>query len=106
VTQRALLRDLLVGLPRVERLGTPVGVAAGGCATLERVSGTGLDVRIMAHAARLAVGVARRIEVREHGPHRVAAEALVGTRSQRSRRRIARRQERHVGGELMAGDAV
>src|SRR6266545_2968799 len=73
MTQRALLRHLAVRRSRMERLVSPVGVAPGGCATLDGVGGSGLLVRVMAHAARLPVRIASRIEVREFRAHGVAA---------------------------------
>src|SRR6266545_2227916 len=90
----------------MERLAAPVGVTAGRRAALHRVGGPRLLVGIVAHPTRLARGVARRIEVRQLRAHLVATEALVGPGAQRPRRRIAGREEGHLGSELVARDAV
>src|SRR5947207_3357754 len=84
VTQRALLRYGRVRLARMERLVAPVSMASGGCAALQGVGRPGLLVRVVTHAARLAVRIARQIEVGELGPHFVAAKALVCPRTERA----------------------
>ena len=106
VAQRALLRHARVRLARMERLVAPVGVTAGRRAALQGIGRARLLVRVMAHAARLAVRVARGIEVRELGPHFVATQALMCAGAERSGRGIARREQRDVGRKLMTRDAV
>src|SRR6266487_1144411 len=106
VAQRALLRNPAVRGAGMERFVAPVGVTAGGRAALQGICRARLFVRVMAHAARLAVRIAGGIEVRELSPHFVATQALVCAGAEGPGRGIPRREQRDLGRELMARDAV
>ena len=106
VTQGAPLPDALVRRADMERLGPPVGVTTGRRTGLQRIGGSRLFVGIVAHAALLAMRVARRIEVGELGAHFMAAETFVRAGAERSSGGIARRKQRHLRRERMAGDAM
>ena len=63
-------------------------------------------MRVVAHAAGLVVRITRGIEVGQLGAHLVTAEAFLGAGAQRAGRRVAGGEQRDVGRELMAHDAV
>ena len=104
VTGQALRSDPPVILARVERLITPVRVTglAGLCCVERRL----LCVRIMARPAFAAVWIQRRIKFRENLLHLVTAQALLRTGHESTACRVACRERRDIGSELVAARAV
>ena len=92
--------------PDVKRLIAPVRVATRRRARLRGRLGRFLGVGVVARPALPGVRILRRVEVAEHLPHLVAAQALLLAGNQRPASRVAGRQGRDVGLERVATGAV
>jgi hypothetical protein len=104
VACQAFRCDTLVVLTCMERLITPVRMT--GFTGLRGFDGCLLRVRIVTRSTLSSVWIQRRVKVREDFPHIMTAQALLRAGHESTTCRVARRERRDIGCELVAAGAV